>query len=582
MKRFVAITLTLLLFSAAFAVGAGEGEQPRWADSLRSLHCYTEGLKARAIHGDTVRAYALFREALAADSLYAPAAYELANGRHFTSVEEGVTLARRAYESDTLNKWYHRLYGQMLLVANRYEEALPLFRALTERDPEPENYRILAALYEQLDRPFSALSTLDSAEVRFGRIPQLSRMKRQLLTHTRQYDKALGEAEALIEAAPYEAENHVELAELYAMQGKDSLARASYNRALAIDSMNLMTLMSLSDFFNAKRDYRSMLWATSRMFQNELMPLEVKLKRFDIFTSDIDFYRSNYFQIHELAGILAQHYPRDSRVVKLYADHLIASGELDEALEHYKIHLTDEPPQTAYYEAIIDIESYKQRPDSAMYYIDRALEVFPEQISFRIDRGNVLYYQKRFNRAVKAYRAALKYADTDSLRSTIWGQIGDVRQAQGEQAFNGWAFRRAARRACYKAYEKALAYDPDNILVLNNYAYHLAVEGRSLERALKMAERVIELTDKNPTYMDTYAWVLFRLGRLTEARTVQRQAVAFDGQRSMELLVHYGDILHALGEQYMAETYWKKALEKGYDKATIDARLAQPAVKKEQ
>ncbi len=580
MKRFPAILLCCLLFSTAFAVGGGDDRPPRWADSLRSVYLYTEGLKARTIHQDTARARTLFREALAADSLYAPAAYELAYGRHYTTPEEGIALAQLAYRSDTTNKWYHRIYGQMLLIAERYDEALPLFRALCERDKDPENYRILAALYEQNERPFSAIATLDSAEMYFGRIPQLSRMKRRLLTFTHQTDKAVKEAEALIEAAPYEAENYVELAELYAMQGKDSLARLNYNHALKIDSTNLLTLMSLSDFFNAKRDYRSMLWATSRMFQNPLMPLELKLKRFDIFTSDIDFYRNNYFQIHELAGILAQHYPHDPRVVKLYADHLIASGELDEALEHYKIHLADETPSPEYYEAIIDIESYKQRPDSALYYTDRAIAQYPDQIRFQLVRGSVYYQMEMYQKAIKAYRQSLKQIDSDSLRSVVWGQIGDVYHSIHEQKASGFLMNGQFKKASYKAYEKALAYDPDNILVLNNWAYFLSVEGKQLDRALKMAERVLELTDKNPTYLDTYAWILFQLGRFEEARSIQRQAVALDGQRSRELLLHYGDILHALGEQYMAETYWKKALEKGYDKAIIDARLAQPPVKK--
>ena len=57
-----------------------------------------------------------------------------------------------------------------------------------------------------------------------------------------------------------------------------------------------------------------------------------------------------------------------------------------------------------------------------------------------------------------------------------------------------------------------------------------------------------------------------------------QQAIALDGQKSRELLVHYGDILHALGEQFMAETYWKKALEKGYEAAAIEERLARPRV----
>ena len=53
--------------------------------------------------------------------------------------------------------------------------------------------------------------------------------------------------------------------------------------------------------------------------------------------------------------------------------------------------------------------------------------------------------------------------------------------------------------------------------------------------------------------------------------------MALDGQKSPELMVHYGDILHELGEQFMAEIYWKRALEKGYDARQIELRLKQPA-----
>ena len=43
------------------------------------------------------------------------------------------------------------------------------------------------------------------------------------------------------------------------------------------------------------------------------------------------------------------------------------------------------------------------------------------------------------------------------------------------------------------------------------------------------------------------------------------QALALNRQQSASLLVHYADILWDLGEKFMAETYWKKAIEKGYD-----------------
>ena len=104
-------------------------------------------------------------------------------------------------------------------------------------------------------------------------------------------------------------------------------------------------------------------------------------------------------------------------------------------------------------------------------------------------------------------------------------------------------------------------------------SYFLSLEGRDLNRALEMSGRAVELTDNNPTYLDTHAWVLFKLGRLDEAKRYLQQAVAFDGRKSPELLIHYGDVLAALGEKFMAETYWKKALENGYDPKEVELRI---------
>ena len=53
-----------------------------------------------------------------------------------------------------------------------------------------------------------------------------------------------------------------------------------------------------------------------------------------------------------------------------------------------------------------------------------------------------------------------------------------------------------------------------------------------------------------------------------------RQALSLDRTESAALPLHYGDILYALGEKFMAETYWRKALDMGADKAQVEERLA--------
>ena len=594
MKRLTATTIfSLVFFSAAFVSGKSQqSAAPEYPDSLQSVWFYTEGIKRNTIEADTTRARELFREAIRRDSNYAPAWYELAGSLLPVSPDEAVDAARRAWQLDSTNKWYHQFYGQALLMTDRYNEALRVYRQLVETNPsDPDNYRILAALYEQRKSPFMALVTLDSAEVRFGRIPLLSSMKRRLLVATNQVDKALDEARAMVEETPYEVANHVVLAELYAADKQDSMALAEYRAALDIDSTNIQTLMSLGDFYAERQDYRELLATTRRLFLSDDFPLELKIKRFEDFTADMRFYREYYFQLNDLASTLAIRYPNDEGVVKLYARHLIASGELQQALSLYKTHLADRPPVEDYYRTVIEIESYLQHPDSVERYVTLALELFPGKIDFHLSKGHVMLQSKQYDRAIRAYRESLRYTDTDSLRSVIWGMIGDTwhQKAIGndsipeEELFERTRLKqkggidRGSMKSCYRAYEKSLSYWADNTMVLNNYAYFLSLEERDLEQALRMAQRVVELTDNNPTYLDTEAWILFKLGRVEEARRLIQKAVALDGQQSPELMVHYGDILHELGEQFMAEIYWRRALEKGYDVHLIEKRFEQPA-----
>jgi Tfp pilus assembly protein PilF len=125
----------------------------------------------------------------------------------------------------------------------------------------------------------------------------------------------------------------------------------------------------------------------------------------------------------------------------------------------------------------------------------------------------------------------------------------------------------------FMAYSDALHYDQNNIPVLNNYAYFLSLTGRGLDKALSMSQRAVALDSGNFTYIDTYAWILHLLGRDVEAKQQMQRALSLGGQLDGDILAHYGDILWALGEKFMAETYWKKAVDRGYDKADMERHI---------
>lgn len=558
------ITLLLLLaalLACGFVKSPQRGDAPSAPqaphDSLRPLYLYTEALKRAAIDSNRREARRLLDEAVAADAGYAPAWYELAGMALDEEPDSAVVYARRAVQRDSSDKWYLHRLGQALLNARRYAEALPVYEKIVRTAPSHEAFRILAILYEQQERPFSAIAILDSADGQFGRLPWLVDIKRRLLLRTRQSDRALDEARRDAEAVPYDPENHIALGEVYEFRGEDSLAHASFRRAVEVDSSSLYAWASLGDYYIRHQEHRANLEVSQNLFRNDRMPLADKLEMFRRYTADRRFYREYYAQIHQLAATLYIKYPDSAEVIDLYVRHLIDSGEIEQALAICKSHADDVPPRIEYFMMISSIESYLEHPDSAERWLALAVERFPRDPEAHLLLGSRRQLDHRWEAALESYRTALKYADDDTLRSDIWGYIGDLWHARSEG-------RRADMKRCYAAYDKALKANADNAVVLNNYAYFLSLEGRSLDTALAMSQRAISLAEANPTYLDTYAWVLYRLGRLDEARQAMKQALSLDRTSSPELRLHYGDILAALGENYMAEVYWRRALEYGY------------------
>ena len=98
--------------------------------------------------------------------------------------------------------------------------------------------------------------------------------------------------------------------------------------------------------------------------------------------------------------------------------------------------------------------------------------------------------------------------------------------------------------------------------MLNNYAYYLSEEGRSLRKALKMSRRTIELEPDNPTFLDTCGWILHLLGRSEEAKPLFKHAMIYGGKDSAVVLEHYSEVLGALGETELSKYYHSLAEQK--------------------
>ena len=556
MKRFVLyLAIVALFFCVAFA------PQPTTAqdNTNKAFKYYTDAVKLLTIYGDTTSAHHLSTKALAEDSTYMPAAYILS--RIERDPQRALEYAERAVKGDSTNQHLLEELADKSLKAKQYQRATQVLQTLVKDSHEPEHFRLLAILHTIAQNREAAIAVIDSAEVRLGKIDFFSRMRQQMQLDNGDTAGALKSALALVEQAPYDIDNQLSLAEVYATIGADSLAEVTYNKAIEIDKYNSSAWYTYAGFLDSRKRYTEMLLVWRNIIELESVSLPAKLSILESITSKRDFYRKNFLLVEPIISRLYQLYPTNGQVIDSYIAHLIAGNRVDEAATMLKQRIADKTPTAEDIFRIIEIENYLNHYDIVEQYVDKGLKLFPTQKNLW---GYKSWLQSRKDDnegAIKTLNAAMQYAEDDATRSSYWGNIGDLYYELGNDKLSK------------KAYKKALKLDPNNSSVLNNYAYHLSVEGKQLDMALEMAIKATTISANNATFLDTLAWVYYKLGEYEQAKKVMQQAMSFDKSNSSELALHYGDILDALGSTFMAQTYWRKALERGADAAIIEGRL---------
>jgi len=175
--------------------------------------------------------------------------------------------------------------------------------------------------------------------------------------------------------------------------------------------------------------------------------------------------------------------------------------------------------------------------------------------------------KKQYKEAISSLEEGLKLiGDNPQMIPVIHAQLGDAYNGLGEHGKSD------------AAYELALKGNPDNDHVLNNYSYFLSLRREKLDLALKMSERLVQQHQNNPTYLDTYAWVLYIRKEYKKAKEFLEKAMLDSTSVSGTIVEHYGDVLFKLGERDNAVAQWKRAKRMGETTELLDKKIATGAL----
>ena len=112
-----------------------------------------------------------------------------------------------------------------------------------------------------------------------------------------------------------------------------------------------------------------------------------------------------------------------------------------------------------------------------------------------------------------------------------------------------------------------LQQDPDDANTLNALGYTLVDKTTRYEEAQGYLDKAIAIKPHEPIIMDSYGWLLFKLGRLEEAEEYLQRAYKLAPQA--EIAGHLVEVLWALQQHRQAKSLLREALAKDPDDALL-------------
>ncbi len=451
-----------------------------------------------------------------------------------------IEYADRVLSRDTTSARAHWLRGAALFQLRRPEESLAaLERAVTQAPEDPEMLRTLVRVAESLDRA----------------------------------DRAAAGYVTLSRIAPDDAEAWFQRATSEARSGRFALADSLLARSLALDPIRPGAIVlrawiheGLGRFDDAIADYREHLrvHGGDDPTRRRVVVLLARAGRVE--------------ESLALAREVVRDAPRDPEALQVLADLAYTRGATREGEDALRRMRETDPTDARWVTRSLQILARHGRrreglaladgwlarhagePDAlimaarahasfgdaagAVKLAQQAVAAAPDSLPAQRLLARVLEDAGRSADAERELRAMRAKHPTDAMLMLDLGALLE---------------RRGDVDGAVAAGRDALALAPRSPEVNNFLGYLLADRGRDLEEAHALIRVALEADPDNGAYLDSLGWVLYRLGRLEEARQLLERALMLTGGDPV-IHEHLGDVFAALRQAERAREQYQLSL----------------------
>ena len=525
-------------------------------DSLRFKIYYFEAIKQQT-SGNFDAAYDLLQHCLTINP-NAAEAYFMLSFYDGILKNDSAALAdvKKASELNPANNAYLERLGAGYFSINNLAEATKAYEKLAKNSPERSDVLdILAQLYGRQKDYDKMLDVLERMETLEGANEDLTLAKMRVYSLQGKKQEEFNELKSMAAKYPNDMNYRVMMGNWLLQNGKADEAYRQYAEVLQAEPENTNARMSMIDYYRTTQQPLRADSLQEALLVSTKTPTDSKIVLIRQAVAESEQQGGDSSKVLNLfRKILAQ--PQEtSDMAELYAAYMtlkkMPQDSISKVLETV---LAISPDNAGARLQLIQAEWGEQDFDRVAELSRQAIDYNPDELAFYYFLGLAYVQKDDDDSALDALRRGVSQINKQSnkdLVSDFYAIMGDILHDKG------------LAEEAYAAYDSCLQWKDDNLGCLNNYAYYLSEEDRELAKAEQMSYRTVQAEPDNATFLDTYAWILFKRKKYAEAMQYINMAVDNDTTKSAVIIEHAGDIHAVNGDTDGAVKFWQQALEAG-------------------
>ncbi len=501
-----------------------------------------------------------------------------------------------------------RRFANLAAKLFRADDVRMAYALLSREFPERTDFALsrawtLAQAYQRGDTAAldSALDIYDRLEAGLGPDPTIINHRIRALSVRADTAAIVTQLHRLFATAPSDPEICLMTGSTFYAIGMSDSAIVYLDRACAIDSTSGEAYLTRAEYYLSEGDSARYDVEVFRALESPNLDFQPKLSLLSSYVRSLYTDSAHTESIGRLFSVMQTIHPGEAELHNLYGSYLATIDSLDAAAEQFGYAADLDPDEPQNWQFLIQTAVGAGDTIRAIDAGRRATPRFPDNLYFPFVTAALLD-------DTRGPRAAISLIDSVDVSDFN----NDVALSMYHTTRGDYLYKLGLTDSAFAQYEVALDYNPHNAGAQNNAAYFMACESVNLPRARQLIESALHEEPLNPTYIDTYAWVLFKQGDYDGARRqidavlamtadstditppgvaasdtaavsegyaeVAGEIVSDPFEPSAEIYEHAGDIYYMTGDTDSALEYWRRALILAPASTTLPRKIKQKSL----